>query len=126
MSCNEDHTAAVGADGTLYTWGTGEDGKLGHGDTQRQLLPMVVEALADVADLCYRGVLPLRAMAYSSLFLIPSKGQYDQDTLEIIRTPDNLRPLSGRNADSKTIARGVALMMNPFLSDLAPLSSEDL
>ena len=32
VSCNEDHTAAVGADGALYTWGTGEDGKLGHGD----------------------------------------------------------------------------------------------
>ena len=37
---------AITADGSLWSWGDGRDGKLGHGDEQRQLLPKKVEALA--------------------------------------------------------------------------------
>lgn len=32
----------------VQTWGLGQDGRLGHGDTASQWLPMRVEALADV------------------------------------------------------------------------------
>ena len=35
---------AITADGSLWSWGDGRDGKLGHGDEQRQLLPKKVEA----------------------------------------------------------------------------------
>eukprot|EP00959_Pyramimonas_sp_CCMP1952_P065375 1364764-Pyramimonas_sp.AAC.1 len=64
------------------------------------LISIVIESIAEVAELCYQGVLPFRAMAYSSL-ATPPKGQYDHDAVEVIRSPDNLRPLSGRNADAK-------------------------
>uniref|UniRef100_A0A3P8TPT6 Uncharacterized protein n=1 Tax=Amphiprion percula TaxID=161767 RepID=A0A3P8TPT6_AMPPE len=37
--------AAVTNDGELYTWGEGDFGKLGHGDTNRVYRPKVVEAL---------------------------------------------------------------------------------
>ena len=79
----------------------------------------VIEAIAEVAGLYYQGILPYRAMAYSSL-VTPPKGQDDHDNIEVIRTPENLRPLSGRNADAKAIAGGMALQMNPFLSRQAP------
>ena len=37
---------AITADGAAWSWGLGASGKLGHGDTQDQLLPKKVEALA--------------------------------------------------------------------------------
>ena len=41
------HSLARTADGTVWSWGDGEDGMLGHGDEQNQLLPKKVEAFAD-------------------------------------------------------------------------------
>jgi alpha-tubulin suppressor-like RCC1 family protein len=38
------HTAAVTAGGRLYTWGSGVDGQLGHGDTGDRLVPTLVGA----------------------------------------------------------------------------------
>ena len=40
--------AAVSADGKVYTWGSGWDGRLGHGDADDCLLPKQVQALAEV------------------------------------------------------------------------------
>lgn len=46
MSCGPYHTASIGADGSLWTWGNGLFGKLGHGDHKPCFLPRRVEALA--------------------------------------------------------------------------------
>ena len=40
------HSIARTADGAVWSWGAGYDGRLGHGDQQNQLLPKKVEALA--------------------------------------------------------------------------------
>ena len=40
------HSLALTTDGSVWSWGPGDDGRLGHGDEQRQLLPKMVEALA--------------------------------------------------------------------------------
>ena len=41
------HSLAITADGAVFTWGKGEDGRLGHGeDLSNQLLPKKVEAFA--------------------------------------------------------------------------------
>ena len=37
------HTAAAMQDGTVYTWGWGFYGQLGHGNRQDMLVPMVLE-----------------------------------------------------------------------------------
>jgi len=37
-----DHTVAVTAGGRLYTWGDGDNGRLGHGDTFNRLVPTLV------------------------------------------------------------------------------------
>jgi len=40
------HSLATTADGAVWSWGDGDDGQLGHGDEQHQLLPKEVEAFA--------------------------------------------------------------------------------
>ena len=37
----------ISAEGKLYTWGYGSNGRLGHGEETDVLVPTVVEALAD-------------------------------------------------------------------------------
>ena len=39
------HSAAITANGQLYTWGKGRYGRLGHGDSEDQLKPKLVEEL---------------------------------------------------------------------------------
>ena len=47
VSAGGGHSLAVTADGSLWSWGNGACGRLGHGDEQqRQLLPKKVEAFA--------------------------------------------------------------------------------
>ena len=38
------HSLAITADGAVWTWGWGSDGRLGRGDEQAQLQPKKVEA----------------------------------------------------------------------------------
>ncbi|KAL2717183.1 E3 ubiquitin-protein ligase HERC2 [Vespula squamosa] len=45
IACGSGHSAAIASNGELYTWGLGEYGRLGHGDTATQLKPKLVEAL---------------------------------------------------------------------------------
>jgi alpha-tubulin suppressor-like RCC1 family protein len=44
VAAGVNHTAAVTAGGRLYTWGRGDNGELGHGDTRNRLVPTVVGA----------------------------------------------------------------------------------
>lgn len=46
ISAAEFQSAAVTVSGDLYTWGAGEDGRLGHGDEEARLLPTLVQALS--------------------------------------------------------------------------------
>ena len=46
VSAGRAHSLALAADGAVWSWGYGEDGPLGHGDQQRQLLPKKIEAIA--------------------------------------------------------------------------------
>lgn len=44
------HSAAISAQGELYTWGKGRYGRLGHGDSDDQMKPKLVDAL--VGETC--------------------------------------------------------------------------
>ncbi|XP_060526978.1 E3 ubiquitin-protein ligase HERC2 [Cylas formicarius] len=46
VACGSSHSAAITSGGELYTWGLGEYGRLGHGDSVTQLKPRLVKALA--------------------------------------------------------------------------------
>ncbi|RWS18306.1 hypothetical protein B4U80_02319, partial [Leptotrombidium deliense] len=45
IACGGAHSAAITANGELYTFGKGRYGRLGHGDSEDQLRPKIVEAL---------------------------------------------------------------------------------
>nr|XP_012152188.1 PREDICTED: E3 ubiquitin-protein ligase HERC2 [Megachile rotundata] len=45
VACGSGHSAAITSSGELYTWGLGEYGRLGHGDTNTQLKPKLVQSL---------------------------------------------------------------------------------
>ena len=47
VSAGSSHSLAITADGAVWSWGGGDEGRLGHGDQQNQLLPKKVEAFAD-------------------------------------------------------------------------------
>uniref|UniRef100_A0A669B1P6 E3 ubiquitin-protein ligase HERC2 n=1 Tax=Oreochromis niloticus TaxID=8128 RepID=A0A669B1P6_ORENI len=44
VACGSTYSAAITADGELYTWGRGNYGRLGHGSSEDQTTPMVVTA----------------------------------------------------------------------------------
>ena len=46
VSAGGAHSLALTADGAVWSWGYGADGRLGHGDQQDQLLPKKIEVLA--------------------------------------------------------------------------------
>ena len=46
VSSGARHSAAVTEDGVLYTWGSGTDGKLGHGNTESAYTPKVLSAVS--------------------------------------------------------------------------------
>lgn len=45
ITCGWSHTVALTDMGDVYTWGNGDHGKLGHGDTMKVTVPRLVEAL---------------------------------------------------------------------------------
>eukprot|EP00957_Ditylum_brightwellii_P157742 12006342-Ditylum_brightwellii.AAC.1 len=46
VACGTNHSAAVSDGGILFTWGWGENGRLGHGDTETRSRPERVDSLA--------------------------------------------------------------------------------
>lgn len=45
VACGGGHSAAITASGGLYTWGKGRYGRLGHGDSEDQMRPKLVDTL---------------------------------------------------------------------------------
>lgn len=45
IACGSAHSACITSSGNLFTWGKGRYGRLGHGDSEDQLKPKMVEAL---------------------------------------------------------------------------------
>jgi alpha-tubulin suppressor-like RCC1 family protein len=54
-AAGNNHSAAVTKDGALWTWGRGDDGRLGHGNKQRRLAPMRVPEVTLKLDFSQRG-----------------------------------------------------------------------
>lgn len=46
IECGANYSAAISANGSLYTWGRGNYGRLGHGTFDDCLLPTMVAALS--------------------------------------------------------------------------------
>lgn len=48
ISCGHYHTGALMYGGILFTWGSGSDGELGHGERNNEVLPKEVRGLVSV------------------------------------------------------------------------------
>mmetsp|Transcript_15910 Transcript_15910/g.19420 ORF Transcript_15910/g.19420 Transcript_15910/m.19420 type:complete len:606 (+) Transcript_15910:599-2416(+) len=46
IACGSGHTVVLTIDGSVYTWGRGDDGRLGHGDNGWKYVPRLARALA--------------------------------------------------------------------------------
>ena len=49
------HTVLLGSDGRVYTFGDGDNGKLGHGNTETKLVPTMIEKDATGNPLAFIG-----------------------------------------------------------------------
>ena len=45
IACGSGHTVVLTTEGCVYTWGRGDDGRLGHGDTGWKYVPKITQAL---------------------------------------------------------------------------------
>jgi len=45
IACGSGHTVVLTTDGSVYTWGRGDDGRLGHGDNGWKYVPRLAQAL---------------------------------------------------------------------------------
>mmetsp|Transcript_14369 Transcript_14369/g.16473 ORF Transcript_14369/g.16473 Transcript_14369/m.16473 type:complete len:593 (+) Transcript_14369:270-2048(+) len=46
IACGSGHTVVLTVDGEVYTWGRGDDGRLGHGDNGWKYVPRITQSLA--------------------------------------------------------------------------------
>jgi len=46
IACGSGHTVVLTTDGEVYTWGRGDDGRLGHGDNGWKYVPRIAQSLA--------------------------------------------------------------------------------
>ncbi|CAB9507022.1 RCC1 and BTB domain-containing protein 2 [Seminavis robusta] len=46
IACGSGHTVVLTTDGEVYTWGRGDDGRLGHGDNGWKYVPRIIQSLA--------------------------------------------------------------------------------
>jgi RCC1 and BTB domain-containing protein len=46
IACGSGHTVVLTTDGEVYTWGRGDDGRLGHGDNGWKYVPRITQSLA--------------------------------------------------------------------------------
>jgi E3 ubiquitin-protein ligase HERC2 len=52
ISAGCEHSGAITAAGELFTWGHGDGGRLGHGDSEARIVPTKVEALLQMHARC--------------------------------------------------------------------------
>lgn len=46
IACGSGHTVVLTTEGEVYTWGRGDDGRLGHGDNGWKYVPRITQSLA--------------------------------------------------------------------------------
>lgn len=92
ISAGHFHSAAVDDDGYLYTWGSGVCGVLGHGNSERQLLPKRVT----LWQLCADRAQPNQHTAY-----VPWNRQQEDEKLTPPKTPTKLNGSTWKHGSAK-------------------------
>lgn len=61
IACGSGHTVVLTTEGEVYTWGRGDDGRLGHGDNGWKYVPRITQSLSGAH--CCPGY--VRLLSYS-------------------------------------------------------------
>jgi alpha-tubulin suppressor-like RCC1 family protein len=70
------HTCAVAEDGSLFTWGSGSFGRLGHGNEEHEFLPRCVENIGEPVGMVAAGEHHSAAVCLSGVLLTFGRGGY--------------------------------------------------
>ena len=91
VAAGELHSLAVTESGTLYAWGDGDYGKLGHGDEENQLLPKRVAGLHGVCCVAAGGC---HTLAVANDGTAHGWGDGEDETLGLQLAEDRRTPLA--------------------------------
>lgn len=108
IKCGSRFTVVLTKFGTIYSWGRGDDGQLGHGENSRQSLPNMIESLEGIiiTGIACRGS---HVLAISNVGKLYSWGKGDEGQLGLGNNKSYCIPklvVSLRNIPIKMIACG--------------------
>lgn len=110
LAIGDAHTIAVSADGRCYSWGWGDHGQLGRGNTSSSTVPTLIDSLSNVNH-------PAHPVAKSLLSLFPSTTNTapkaastatDEATSTSLERGGRSRSGSGSGSGSKQLLAGLA------------------
>ncbi|OQR84642.1 hypothetical protein ACHHYP_13123 [Achlya hypogyna] len=117
ICCGAMHAAIVNDNGQMYTWGSGDGGRLGHGDLAMQVTPRLVEALAkdivfQIACGCWHTaaivlVPPLLKGGFVYTWGTGRYGQLAQGGQQMVPTPGLVRDFLMQSVFIKRICAGM-------------------
>eukprot|EP00922_Rhytidocystis_sp_ex-Travisia-forbesii_P069899 GHVS01104376.1.p1 GENE.GHVS01104376.1~~GHVS01104376.1.p1 ORF type:complete len:573 (+),score=92.44 GHVS01104376.1:178-1896(+) len=102
VSCGDQHTAAITETGSLFSWGLGTSGRLGHGSEQSEYTPRLVAALSPYF------IVDVACGAFHSLAL----------ALPHLVEPSGDKHAATKAADGSTLLAGAAAAPSARLIDL--------
>ncbi|KAL0210367.1 hypothetical protein RCL1_004803 [Eukaryota sp. TZLM3-RCL] len=111
LSAGEAHSAAVLADGTVKTWGSGANGRTGHGDTVDRSIPATVNGIVDAVQVACGGshTLVLRRNRQVLGFGVNTNGQIGDNTKNVRMAPTPTHGLTQVVSISAGTVHSVAL-----------------
>ncbi|OQR96195.1 hypothetical protein THRCLA_07347 [Thraustotheca clavata] len=117
ISCGAMHAAIVNENGQMYTWGSGDGGRLGHGDLASQVTPRLVESLAkdivfQIACGCWHTVVivlvpPLVKGGFVYTWGTGRYGQLAQGGHQMVPTPGLVRDFFLQSVFIKRVCAGM-------------------
>ncbi|KAL0210440.1 hypothetical protein RCL1_004876 [Eukaryota sp. TZLM3-RCL] len=111
LSAGEAHSAAVLTDGTVKTWGSGGNGRTGHGDTVDRSIPTTVNGIVDAVQVACGGshTLVLRKNRQVLGFGVNTNGQIGDNTKNVRMSPTPTHGLTQVVSISAGTVHSVAL-----------------
>ncbi|KAH3763015.1 E3 ubiquitin-protein ligase HERC2 [Pelomyxa schiedti] len=100
------HSAAISLENELYTWGYGEHGQLGHGTTNNELFPKLVQGLATtkIRQVACGGAHTIAIDVFHKLHVFGS-GKYGQLGVEFAPLRQHQKPLATSSSSTPDTLR---------------------